>query len=233
MTMRLMDQFGHTPELLRDPKTGDPRQIIISQGRYVATKYPVEPDASNAAYFLAAAAVHPGSAVTITSLGKSSLQGDIGFGSVLGKMGARVSLDKDSITITGTDRLDGIDVDLLSMPDQAQTLAVVALFAHGRTTIRGLHTLQLKETNRLTALSTELRKFGATVATENNDTLIINPPNTPTPATVATYDDHRMAMSFAIAGTKIANVTITGAECVNKTYPRFFEDLELLRATQT
>jgi 3-phosphoshikimate 1-carboxyvinyltransferase len=233
MTMRLMDQFGHTPELLRDPKTGDPRQIIISRGGYVATKYPVEPDASNAAYFLAAAAVHPGSAVTITSLGKSSLQGDIGFGSVLGKMGARVWLDKDSITITGTDRLDGIDVDLLSMPDQAQTLAVVALFAHSRTTIRGLHTLRLKETDRLTALSTELRKFGATIAIENNDTLIIDPPNTPTAATVATYDDHRMAMSFAIAGTKIATVTITGAECVNKTYPRFFEDLELLRAAQT
>ena len=87
MTMRLMDQFGHTPELLRDPKTGDPRQIIVSQGGYTATKYPVEPDASNAAYFLAAAAVHPGSAVTITSLGKTSLQGDIGFGSVLAKMG--------------------------------------------------------------------------------------------------------------------------------------------------
>ena len=91
----------------------------------------------------------------------------------------RLSLDKDSIAITGGDHLEGIDVDLLSMPDQAQTLAVVALFAQGRTTIRGLHTLRLKETDRLTALSTELRKFGATVAIENNDTLLIDPPDRP------------------------------------------------------
>jgi len=232
MTMRLMDHFGHTPELLRDPKTGDPRQIIISRGSYTAAKYPVEPDASNAAYFLAAAAIAPGSAVTIADLGKSSLQGDIGFASVLASMGARLALDKDSVTVTGTDRLDGIDVDLLHMPDQAQTLAVVALFARGRTIIRGLHTLRLKETDRLAALSGELRKFGAAVAVENDNTLLIDPPQKPTAATVATYDDHRMAMSFAVAGTKIPGVTIADAQCVNKTYPRFFEDLELLRAAQ-
>ena len=232
MTMRLMDQFGHTAELIRDPATGDPRQIIISKGAYTAAKYSVEPDASNAAYFLAAAAVHRGSAVTIADLGKSSLQGDIGFAAVLASMGARLALDKNSVTVTGTDRLDGIDVDLLHMPDQAQTLAVVALFARGRTVIRGLHTLRLKETDRLAALSGELRKFGATVAVENDNTLLIDPPLTPTAATVATYDDHRMAMSFAVAGTKISGVTIADAQCVNKTYPRFFEDLELLRAAQ-
>jgi 3-phosphoshikimate 1-carboxyvinyltransferase len=90
----------------------------------------------------------------------------------------------------------------------------------------------LKETDRLAALSGELRKFGATVAIENNNTLLIDPPVTPTAAFVATYDDHRMAMSFAVAGTKISGVTITDAQCVNKTYPRFFEDLELLRAAQ-
>jgi 3-phosphoshikimate 1-carboxyvinyltransferase len=231
MTMRLMDQFGHTPELLRDPNTGDPRQIIISRGSYAATKYPVEPDASNAAYFLAAASVHPGASVTIADLGKSSLQGDVGFSAILASMGARLALDKNSVTVTGTDRLDGIDVDLLSMPDQAQTLAVVALFARGRTIIRGLHTLRLKETDRLAALSTELRKFGATVAIEDN-ALLIDPPSKMTSATVATYDDHRMAMSFAVVGTKILGVTIADAQCVNKTYPRFFEDLELLRAAQ-
>jgi 3-phosphoshikimate 1-carboxyvinyltransferase len=231
MTMRLMDQFGHTPELLRDPETGDPRQIIISRGTYAATKYPVEPDASNASYFLAAAAIAPEATVTIADLGKSSLQGDIGFASVLARMGARLALDKDSVTVSGTDRLDGIDVDLLHMPDQAQTLAVVALFAHGRTVIRGLHTLRLKETDRLAALSTELRKFGAAVAIEEN-TLVIDPPRQAVGARVATYDDHRMAMSFAVAGTKLPNVTIADAQCVNKTFPRFFEDLELLRAAQ-
>ena len=111
------------------------------------------------------------------------------------------------------------------MPDQAQTLAVVALFATGTTTIRGLHTLKLKETDRLMALSTELRKFGAEVTVEGGDTLIITPPGKLHGASIATYDDHRMAMSFALAGTRIDGVTIQDVECVNKTYPAFFSDL--------
>ena len=230
MTMQLMDHFGITAELLRDPITGEPRQIVIPRSTYIATQYTIEPDASNAAYFLATAAIHPGAKVTIPGLGTTSFQGDVGIANVLKKMGADIILTKDSVTVAGTDTLEGIDVDLLPMPDQAQTLAVVALFAHGPTILRGLHTLRVKETDRLAALSTELQKFGANVTVGGDDTLTIQPPNHPQPATVDTYDDHRMAMSFAIAATKITGVTIKDTQCVNKTYPDFFTDLEKLRS---
>jgi 3-phosphoshikimate 1-carboxyvinyltransferase len=223
MTMQLMDEFGHTPELVRDPH-GNPKAIIAPKGDYAAVDYAIEPDASNATYFLAAAAVHPGAKVTVEGLGKRSLQGDVGFADVLHRMGADLIFGKDFITVTGTDVLNGIEVDLLDMPDTAQTLAVVALFARGETVIRGLHTLKLKETDRLTALATELRKLRAEVEA-GEDYLAITPPDRVTPAAIATYDDHRMAMSFAVAGTKVAGVVIKDAECVNKTYPRYFEDL--------
>jgi 3-phosphoshikimate 1-carboxyvinyltransferase len=231
MTMQLMDRFGVTPELLRDPNTGEPKQIVIPEGKYAGTKYQIEPDASNAAYFLSAAAIHPGAKVTVNGLGKSSLQGDVGLADILRRMGANLVFGKDFITVMGTETLEGIDVNLLAMPDQAQTLAVVALFAHGETTLRGLHTLRVKETDRLTALSNELQKFGAKVVIEGDDVLVIDPPERVRPATVETYDDHRMAMSFALAGTKLEHVTIQGAECVNKTYPEFFRDLEKLRGS--
>jgi 3-phosphoshikimate 1-carboxyvinyltransferase len=230
MTMQLMDHFGSTPELVRDPDTHEPKQIIIPREPYRATTYAIEPDASNATYFLAAAAIHPGAKVTIEGLGKRSLQGDVGFADVLHQMGADLVFGKDFITITGTDELNGIDVDLLSMPDTAQTLGVVALFAKGPTTIRGLHTLRVKETDRVAALSNELQKLGAKVEIVGDD-LIIHPPAKITPAAIATYDDHRMAMSFAIAGTRAEGVTINDIECTNKTYPNFFQDLEKLRAS--
>jgi 3-phosphoshikimate 1-carboxyvinyltransferase len=227
MTMRLMDQFGHTPHLIRDP-VGNPRRIIVPQGAYAATDYAVEPDASNASYFLAAAAIRPGAKVTIEGLGKSSLQGDVGFADLLHQMGADLLFGEDFITIVGADKLEAIDVDMLAMPDMAQTLGVVALFAKGQTRLRGLHTLRLKETDRVAALATELRKLGAHVEVEGDD-LVIDPPKQITPANVDTYDDHRMAMSFAVAGTRAQGVVIKDGECVNKTYPEFFRDLEKLR----
>jgi 3-phosphoshikimate 1-carboxyvinyltransferase len=228
MTLRLMDHFGHTPELIRDPATGEPKQLIVPAGGYRGTDYAIEPDASNAAYFLAIAAVHPGASVTVPGLGSESLQGDVGVAKLLGRMGASVKTEKQSVTVIGTDRLEGIDVDLSGMPDQAQTLAVVALLAKGPTTLRGLKTLRVKETDRLTAVSTELRKFGAVVSVDADDAMTIIPPETPIAAAVDTYDDHRMAMSFAIAGTKIAGVVIRNSECVGKTYPDFFSDLAKL-----
>jgi 3-phosphoshikimate 1-carboxyvinyltransferase len=133
MTMQLMDHFGVTPELVRDPKTSQPTRIIVPRHKYSPTTYAIEPDASNATYFLAAAVLHAGSKVTIEGLGKSSLQGDVGFADVLHRMGADLVFGKDFITITGSGRLEGIDIDLSSMPDTAQTLAVVALFAKGET----------------------------------------------------------------------------------------------------
>jgi 3-phosphoshikimate 1-carboxyvinyltransferase len=223
MTMQLMDIFGITPELIRDPKTHEPKRILIPQGTYSKTEYAVEPDASNASYFMAAAAIHAGAKITLAGLGRSSLQGDIEFSQVLRKMGAAIDIGRDSISITGTGNLEGIDVDLSAMPDTAQTLAVVALFAQGPTIIRGLHTLRVKETDRLAALSTELSRLGAQVKIEG-DSLHIEPPDSVRPAEIETYDDHRMAMSFAVAATAAAGVVIKDPACVNKTYPNFFQD---------
>lgn len=228
MTMRLMDEFYLTAELIRDQNTGEPKEIHIPQGVYRATHYAIEPDASNASYFLAAAAIHPGSKITIAGLGKRSLQGDVGFANVLRQMGADVTVGADSITAIGPDRLNGIDVDLSTMPDTAQTLAVAALFADGSTIIRGLHTLRVKETDRIAALANELQKLGANVRVEGDD-LSIDPPAKLKPASIATYDDHRMAMSFALAGTRSAGVAIQDPACVNKTYPNYFDDLAKLQ----
>jgi 3-phosphoshikimate 1-carboxyvinyltransferase len=231
MTMRLMDEFHVIPELVRDPATGEPRRIIIPHGHpYRPTDYAIEPDASNATYFLAAAAIHPGAKVTVEGLGKRSLQGDVGFADVLHRMGADLLFGPDFITVIGPERLQGIDVDLSAMPDTAQTLAVAALFAEGPTTITGLHTLRVKETDRVAALAAELTKLGAEVDVQGDDLTIHPPENGPRPAAIHTYDDHRMAMSFALAGTKAPGVTIKEAECVNKTYPRYFEDLERVLA---
>lgn len=225
MTMRMMDSFGVTPELIRDPITQQPQRIVIPGGHYVGQAFAVEPDASNASYFLAAAAIHPGSKVTVPGLGRHSIQGDVGFADVLRRMGASVAIDNDSISVTGPEALQGIDVDLAPMPDTAQTLAVVALFANGRTTIHGLATLRVKETDRLAALKNELTKLGADVAIES-DTLRIDAPVKIREAEIATYDDHRMAMSFALAASKSPGIVIKDAQCVSKTYPEFFEDLK-------
>jgi 3-phosphoshikimate 1-carboxyvinyltransferase len=118
------------------------------------------------------------------------------------------------------------------MPDTAQTLAVVCLFATGPSTIRGLHTLRVKETDRIAALSNELKKLGAAIDVDG-DTVTITPPASGRlrPAAIDTYDDHRMAMSFAIAGTRARGVTIRNVECVSKTYPRFFQDLKTITTT--
>ncbi len=228
MTMRLMDLFGVTPELIRDPDTGEPTQIVVPQGHYHPTAYAIEPDASNATYFLAAAAVRKGAKVTIEGLGRRSLQGDVGFADVLHEMGADLVYGPDFITITGTGNLRGIDTDLSAMPDAAMTLATVAALARGQTVIRGLHTLRVKETDRLAALRNELTKLGVEVDIEA-DALIIDPPATLKSAAIDTYDDHRMAMAFAVIGTVVPGVKINDPACVNKTYPEFFADLETLR----
>jgi 3-phosphoshikimate 1-carboxyvinyltransferase len=232
MTMRLMDQFGLTPELERDPKTHQPRRIIIPRGHYRPTIYNVEPDASNASYFLAAAALLPGSRLTISGLGSASLQGDVGFAQLLARMGATVDIHSDSISVRGPQRLSALDEDLSAMPDMAQTLAVLAVFAEGITHLRGLHTLRVKETDRLSALVNELQKLGAT-ALVDGDQLVITPPASPRAAAIDTYDDHRMAMSFAVAACRVDGLSIRDAQCVNKTFPTFFEDLARVTRLRT
>src|SRR4029077_19345677 len=152
-----------------------------------------ERGASNSTFCLAAAARHPGGKVTIEGLGKASLQGDVGFADVLHKMGAGLVFGKHFITITGPKELEGIDIDLSDMPDTAQTLAVACAFAKEPSTLRGLHTLRVKETDRIAALSNELKKLGVEVDVED-DEMPITPPEDEriNPAGIDTYDDHRM-----------------------------------------
>ena len=164
MTMRLMDEFGVTPELIRDPQTGAADADHRPAG-HVPRRRPTRssPTPATRRYFLAAAAIIPGSKVTIEGLGKRACRATSASPTCCTRWAPTCVFGKDFITVTGTDTLEGIDVDLADMPDTAQTLAVVALFADGETTIRGLHTLRVKETDRLAALATELTKLGAEV----------------------------------------------------------------------
>ena len=231
MTLGLMRQFG--AEVQADPKF---TTIRVMPGVYRATEYHVEPDASSASYFLAAAAIVPGSRCTVEGLSKKSLQGDVGFADVLHSMGAGLTWGDDYITVTAPpphQGLHGVDVDLNMMPDMAQTLAAVALFAKGKTIIRNVGNLRIKETNRIEALHNELTKFGAHVAVDN-DNIIITPPLdakvVPEPNTVVeTYDDHRMAMSFAVIGLRAHGVAIRDPGCVSKTFPEYFDYLTRAR----
>ena len=202
------------------------RFVIAGRQRYVACEYVIEPDASAASYFWGLAAV-TGGEVTVEGLTRDALQGDVAFVSCLEKMGCHVAYDTHGITVAAPAApLRGIDVDMNAISDTAQTLAVVALFAEGPTTIRGVAHIRHKETDRIADLSRELRKLGATID-ELPDGLRI----TPAPlrgAEIETYNDHRMAMSFAIAGMRIPGVTIRNPGCTAKTYPRFFDDLSRL-----
>jgi len=191
---------------------------------YAACRYIVEPDASAASYFWAAAAI-TGGEVTVADVSAASLQGDVAFVECLEQMGCEVVRNADSITVVGRP-LHGIDVNMNAISDTAQTLAVVALSAEGPTRIRGVAHIRHKETDRIAALAAELRKLGADV-TEHDDGLTIQPAEM-RPATIDTYDDHRMAMSLALAGLRIPGVRINTPGCVEKTYPRFFEDLDAL-----
>jgi 3-phosphoshikimate 1-carboxyvinyltransferase len=187
--------------------------------------FSVEPDASAASYFFAAAAI-TGGRVTVLGFPEKSLQGDIAFVDVLADMGCRIERCSSGITVHGR-QLDGIDVDMNAISDTVMTLAALACFAEGPTTIRNVAHIRHKETDRLAALATELRKVGAEVD-EFADGLTI----TPKPlhgAAIETYNDHRMAMSMSLIGLKVPGIVIQNPGCVAKTYPRFFADLEKLR----
>ncbi|HEV3146492.1 MAG TPA: 3-phosphoshikimate 1-carboxyvinyltransferase [Gemmataceae bacterium] len=185
----------------------------------------VEPDASAASYLWAAAAI-TGGTITVSDLTRDSLQGDTRFVDLLGQMGCRVETCSSGITVHGRP-LHGIDVDMNGISDTVMTLAAVACFAEGPTTIRNVAHIRHKETDRISALATELRKIGAEVE-EYADGLKI----TPRPlhgAEIETYNDHRMAMSMALVGLKVPGIVILNPGCVAKTYPGFWEDLERLR----
>lgn len=217
MTAAVMRSFGVVIEYDESMT----RFHIPAPQMYQACKYAIEPDASAASYFWATAAICGGE-VTVEGLSAKSLQGDVEFVSCLEKMGCQVRRSADATTVTGRP-LKGIDIDMNAISDTVQTLSVVALFAEGPTTIRNVGHIRHKETDRIVAVAHELRKFGAHVR-ESEDGLTIQPGKLQ-PAMIETYNDHRMAMSFALAGLKIGGVRILNPRCVDKTYPEFFHDL--------
>jgi 3-phosphoshikimate 1-carboxyvinyltransferase len=192
---------------------------------YESRSWNIEPDASAASYFFGAAAITRGE-ITVAGLGSSSLQGDLRFVDVLEAMGCRVVRHSDEYTVIGGP-LRGIEVDMNATSDCIMTLAAVACFAKGPTTIRNVAHVRHKETDRLRALATELRKIGPKVEEFADGLTII--PGALHGAAIDTYNDHRMAMGMALVGLTIPGVIIRNPACVAKTYPRFFEDLEQLR----
>ncbi len=199
------------------------RFIVPALQRYAGGRFTIEPDASAATYFAAAAAI-TGGRVRIPGLSSRSRQGDVGFVDVLAQMGCSVTDHGNAIEVAGPPpgELVGVDVDLNDMPDTAQTLAVAGLFARGPTTIRNVANLRIKETDRLAALDAELRRVGAQVDLRP-DGLTVHPPDALKDVEIDTYDDHRMAMSFALIGLAGPGVTIRDADCVSKSFPGFFE----------
>lgn len=218
MTIAVMRSFGAT---IDEPAANS---FHISRGGYHATDYSIEPDASAASYFFAAAAI-TGGEVTVDGLSQHALQGDVHFVDVLEKMGCEVNWSDDAVTLAGGP-LHGIDVDMSAISDTAQTLAAIAPFADGPTRITGVAHMRHKETDRIAALVIELRRLGIQ-ADEQPDGLTIHP-GPMQPATIQTYDDHRMAMSFAVTGLRQPGIRIADPGCTAKTYPRFFEDLDRL-----
>ena len=223
MTIRLMSRFGVNVVVSEDFRNF---YINAPQNYQSPETYFVEGDASSASYFLAGAAITGGS-VTVIGCGTESLQGDAQFAKVLEMMGAEVGWQSNEITVQGSGNLKGVDVDMNEMPDAAMTLAVTALFAKGTTAIRNIYNWRLKETERLKAVSCELKKLGAFVE-EGEDYLIIAPPRELMPAKISTYDDHRMAMAFSLAACGEVPITILNPTCVSKTFPDYFDQLSKL-----
>lgn len=216
MTIQVMRAFG--VEVKRSGAT----VLTVPAGQpYRASAYRVEADASGATYFLAAAAICNG-AVTVKGLTRHSQQGDAKFLDVLETMGCVVSESSDGVTVTGNSRLQGVEVDMNTMPDAVPTLAVTALFAESPTRITNIAHLRYKESDRLAALETELRKLGANV-TVDAESLIIRP-SALHGATLDTYGDHRLAMSFALAGVRVPGVRIENPNCVRKSFPNFWRE---------
>ena len=216
MTLQVMRDFGarvenHEYASFRVP-AGQP---------YSGRDYVIEPDATNATYYWAAAAIG-GGPIKVTGLSSGSAQGDVGFVEVLREMGCEVQHQEDGIEVRGGP-LAGGEFDFGDMPDAALTLAVVALFAEGPTTIRNIGNLRIKETDRIAALAAEIEKLGGG-ATQGDDFLTVTPGRL-RGASIETYDDHRMAMSFALAGARVPNVIILDPGCVAKTYPDYFTDI--------
>ncbi|ENZ1787137.1 3-phosphoshikimate 1-carboxyvinyltransferase, partial [Salmonella enterica] len=200
------------------------QQFVVKGGQQYHSpgRYLVEGDASSASYFLAAGAIKGGT-VKVTGIGRKSMQGDIRFADVLEKMGATITWGDDFIACTRGE-LHAIDMDMNHIPDAAMTIATTALFAKGTTTLRNIYNWRVKETDRLFAMATELRKVGAEVE-EGRDYIRITPPAKLHHADIGTYNDHRMAMCFSLVALSDTPVTILDPQCTAKTFPDYFEQL--------
>lgn len=222
LTIAMMSRFG--VDVARDGHTYSvAHSVYRSPGRFV-----IESDASSASYFLALGAI-AGGPVTVNGVGRNSVQGDIRFADALAQMGARITWTDDSITSAAPENagLKAIDLDCNHIPDAAMTLAIVALFAGGQSTLRNIGSWRVKETDRISAMATELRKVGAEVA-EGPDWIRIDPPAKFLEATIDTYDDHRMAMCFSLVAAGGVPVHIRDPGCVSKTFPDYFDRLAQL-----
>ncbi len=217
MTAEVMRAFG--AEVSGDEQ--GPFTISAAK-KYRGANYAIEPDASAASYFWAAGAI-TGGAATVEGLSRNSLQGDVRFCECLEQMGCKVEYGNHSVTVYGG-KLTGINVDMSDISDTVQTIAAVAMFAEGATTVRGVAHNRVKETDRISDLACELRKLGAVVE-EFHDGLRIEPPKKILACEIETYRDHRMAMSLALVGLRCAGLTILDPGCTAKTYPQFWEDL--------
>lgn len=219
ITLAVMRSFGAVVEKRED----EGLFFEVQPQPYNAMTYAVEGDASSASYFWAAAAV-TGGRVTVSNIPADALQGDAAFADILGRMGCEVIKDENGVTVSGPELggLKAIDIHMGRWPDVAPTLAVVAAFARGTTRISGIHHLRIKETDRINAVATELKRMGAVVH-ELEDGLIIEGGGPLHGAEIHTYNDHRMAMAFAVAGLKVPGVVISNPDCVVKSFPDFWE----------
>jgi 3-phosphoshikimate 1-carboxyvinyltransferase len=216
ITLHTMAQFGIEVE-----NQNYQRFVVKGLQQYKAPgHFMVEGDASSASYFLAAGAIKGGT-VKVTGIGKNSIQGDIRFAEVLEKMGAKVNWQDDFIEVTSAP-LTAVDLDMNHIPDAAMTITTTALFATGTTSIRNIYNWRVKETDRLAAMSCELRKVGATVE-EGDDYITITPPKQLLHAEIDTYNDHRVAMCFSLVALSDTAVTINDPGCTAKTFPDYFD----------
>lgn len=220
ITLQIMHDFGIDVE----NENGNFQRFVIKGGQTYSApgSYLVEGDASSASYFLAAGAIAGGS-IKVTGIGKKSVQGDIQFADALEAMGAKIEWGDDYIKAS-KGQLKAIDMDMNHIPDAAMTIAVAALFAEGTTVIRNVYNWRVKETDRLYAMATELRKVGANVV-EGHDFIEVTAPEKIIHAEIDTYDDHRIAMCFSLVALSGTPVTINDPKCTSKTFPDYFEKL--------
>jgi len=222
ITLSIMQDFGISLE-----RNGY-QHFCVSPALYSPPSgYLIESDASAASYFFAAPAICGGT-VHVENISRQSVQGDVAFLDVLEELGCKIEETDHSISVTGPTELYGLDVDMRDIPDTAQTLAAIAPFASTPTRIRGIASARVKETDRVAATCAELMRLGVRV-NEHEDGMTIYPCDAIQPATIRTYNDHRMAMAFSLIGLRVPGICIENPGCVSKTFPNFFETLDTLR----